>query len=133
PVREQPGELGGLVQTPAAPGRPGAGAGADTGTAKGAAGLAGRLLAGHRAVRVPLRCAGGPCTGGLILRSGKRVLARDSYSMREGAREGVPVALTKAGRRLVSAKRRAGRRNLKIRLHLTDAGRPAPVSLKRRL
>ncbi len=132
PVREQPGELGGLVQTPAPPGRltppPAAG-----GSVIGAAGLAGRLLAGNLAVKVPLRCTGGPCQGRLVLKAKKRVLARDAYSIRDGAREGVPVELTKAGRKLVAAKRRAGKRSLKVRLQLRDAGRPTPVDLKRPL
>jgi predicted acyl esterase len=131
PVREQPGELGGLVQSPAPPGRlaPPSGGGA----AIGAAGLAGRLLAGNLAVKVPLRCTGGPCQGRLVLKAKKRVLARDAYSMRDGAREGVPVELTKAGRKLVAAKRRAGKRSLRIRVQLTDAGRPGPIALKRPL
>jgi len=132
PVREQPGALGGLVQAPAAPGRAGP-APADGKPTLGAAGLAGRLLAGRRAVRAPLRCAGGACQGRLVIRARKRVLARDSYSMRDGAKEGVPVALTKAGRKLLSAKRHAGRRSLRIRLQLVDAGRPGPVALKRPL
>jgi len=132
PVREQPGALGGLVQAPAPPGRAATAPG-DGKPAIGAAGLAGRLLAGRRAIRAPLRCAGGPCQGQLVLRARKRVLARDSYSMRDGAKEGVPVALTKAGRKLFSAKRRAGKRSLRIRLQLVDAGRPAPVALKRPL
>jgi predicted acyl esterase len=129
PVREQPGELGGLVQSPAPPGRLASPSGG--GGAIGAAGLAGRLLAGNLAVKVPLRCAGGPCQGRLVLKARKRVLARDAYSMRDGAREGVPVELTKAGRKLVAAKRRAGKRSLRIRVQLTDAGRPGPVALKR--
>jgi fermentation-respiration switch protein FrsA (DUF1100 family) len=133
PVLEQPGALGGLVQAPAAPGRAAASSVAGSGPRNGVAGLAGRLLAGHRAARVPLRCAGGPCSGQVLLRSGKRILARDSYSMRDGAKEGVPASLTKRGRKLVASKRRAGKRSLKIRLVLTDAGRPAPLSLKRPL
>jgi fermentation-respiration switch protein FrsA (DUF1100 family) len=133
PVLEQPGELGGLVQTPAAPGRTVAPQGGGGNASIGAAGLAGRLLADNRAVKAPLRCAGGPCTGKLILRSGKRILARDSYSLRDGAKEGVPIEMTKSGRKLSSSKRRAGKRSLKIRVQLTDAGRPAPVALKRPL
>src|SRR5215218_4667486 len=102
PVREQPGELGGLVQTPAAPGRQSAQPISSPSAPKGVAGLAGRLRARHRAARAPLRCAGGPCSGQLLLRSGKRILARDSYSMRDGAKEGVPISLTKRGRKLVA-------------------------------
>jgi predicted acyl esterase len=132
PVREQPGELGGLVQVPAAPGRAAAPISAP-GAAKGAASLAGGLRAGLRVARVPLRCSGGPCTGAIVLRSGKRTLARDTYSMRDGAKEGVSISLTKRGRKLVSSKRRAGKRSLRIRVQLTDAGRPAAVAVKRPL
>jgi len=131
PVREQPGELGGLVQTPAPPGRTASAPGTGGGPAIGTATLAGKLLAGNLAVKVPLRCNGGPCSGRLVLKAKKRVLARDTYSMRSGAREGVPVELTKAGRKLIAAKRRANKRTLRIRVQLTDAGRPAPMSVKR--
>lgn len=137
PVREQPGDLGGLVQTPAAPGRIEAGAGGATGGATGKAlgiaGLAGKLKAGKRAIRVPLRCAGGPCEGELIVRLRGRTVAADSYSLRDGAREGTPVTLTKAGKRIVVSKRRAGKRSLKIRLRIADRGRPQTLDLKRRL
>jgi dienelactone hydrolase len=133
PVREQPGELGGLVQAPAPPGRQPAQPISNPSLPKGIAGVAGRLLVGRQAARVPLRCAGGPCSGAIVIRSGKRILARDSYSMRDGAKEGVPASLTKRGRKLAASKRHAGKRSLKIRLVLTDAGRPAPVSLKRPL
>jgi hypothetical protein len=133
PVREQPGALGGLVQAPAAPGRvPEAQAGGNNAPI-GIGGLAGKLRAGTRAVRAPLRCAGGSCRGQLVLRARKRVLARDAYSLRDGAREGVPIELTKAGKRLLRAQRRHGKRSLRIRVRLTDAGRPAPVGLTRRL
>lgn len=68
-----------------------------------------------------------------MLRARKRVLARDSYSLRDGAREGVPIELTKAGRKLVRSQRRGGKRSLRARLQLVDAGRPTPVDLKRRV
>ena len=132
PVREQPGAVGGLVQAPASPGRaPAAPAGAG-GSPVGAAGLAGRLLAGQRAIRAPLRCAGGQCSGQLVLKLRKRVLASDLYSLRDGAREGVPVTLTRAGRRLVSSKRRTGERSFRIRLQLDDTAR-SRVTLTRPL
>jgi dienelactone hydrolase len=133
PVREQPGELGGLVQTPAPPGRSPGSEPIASRAPTGVAGLAGKLRAGIRAVRAPLRCAGGACSGQLVLRARKRVVARDSYSLRDGSREGVPIELTKAGKRFVRSQRRAGRRSLRIRVRLTDAGRPAPVDLARRL
>jgi predicted acyl esterase len=131
PVLEQPGSLGGLVQTPAPPGRaPKPGAGTVT---PGAAGLAGRLRAVRKAVRVPLRCGGGSCQGELTIRAGKRVLARGSYALGNGARERVGLRLTKAGRKLVASQRQAGKRSFRVRLQLADAGRPAPVDLSRRL
>jgi predicted acyl esterase len=132
PVREQPGAVGGLVKTPAPPCRAAPEEGgplASIGTVR----LAGKLLAGRRAVRVPLLCGGGDCGGRIVLTAGKRVLARDSYSLRNGAKEGVPALMTKAGRRFVAAKRRTGKRALPIRLRLEDAGQPTPVSLTRRL
>ena len=100
---------------------------------RSAAGLAGKLLAGKRAVRVPLRCGGGPCEGRLVLKLRRRTVATDSYSLRDGAKEGTPVAMTKAGKRVVTSKRRADKRSLRIRLRIVDRGRPAPVDLKRRL
>jgi len=133
PVREQLGDLGGLVQAPAPPGRAPAEDKSPATKPLGAAGLAGKLLAGRRAIRVPLRCAGGPCEGELLLRLGRRIVAADSYSLRDGAKEGAPVALTKAGKRIVVTSRRAGKRSLRIRLQIADRGRPAPVDLKRRL
>ena len=131
PVLEQPGSLGGLVQTPAPPGRarPAGGPGA----LSGAAGLAGRLRAARKAVRVPLRCGGGPCQGELALTAGKRTLARGSYSLADGNKKRVGLRLTKAGRRIVAAQRRADKRSFRVKLRLADSGRPQPVELKRRL
>ena len=131
PVLEQPGSLGGLVQSPAAPGRAAKPAGGDT--LLGAGGLAGRLRATRKAVRVPIKCGGGPCQGRLTLRAARRTLARGSYSLADGARKRAGLRLTKAGRWLVASKRRAGERSFRIRLQLADAGRPAPVQLKRLL
>ena len=134
PVLEQPGSLGGLVQSPAPPGRaarPLAGGG--TATLLGAAGLAGRLRAARKAVRVPIRCRGGSCQGWLRLGTRKRTLARGSYSLGNGARKRVRLRLTKAGRRIVASKRRAGRRSVRVRFRLVDEGRPAPVKLRRPL
>jgi fermentation-respiration switch protein FrsA (DUF1100 family) len=134
PVLEQPGSLGGLVQEPAAPGRtprqqqPGG-----TATLRGVTGLAGRLRATRKAVRVPLRCGGATCQGRLTLAVGKRRLSAGSYSLAAGKKQRVRLRLTKAGRRIVSSQRRAGKRSFKVRIKLEDAGRPAPVQKKRRL
>jgi fermentation-respiration switch protein FrsA (DUF1100 family) len=132
PVREQPGALGGLVQSPAPPGRiakpqPGAT------SPLGAAGLAGRLLAGRKAVRVPMKCEGGACQGRIVVTAGKRALTRGFYSLVGGAKQRVRLRLTKVGRRLVASQRRAGKRSFRVRIKLADVGRPAPVQLKRRL
>lgn len=133
PVLEQPGALGGLVQSPAPPGRL-AKAPAGGGTKPlGAAGLAGRLLAARKALRVPLRCGGGSCSGKLKFTAGKRLLAQGPYSLSDGDRKSARMRLTKAGKRLVTAKRRGGKRSFAVRLQLEDAGRPAPVKLKRRV
>jgi predicted acyl esterase len=133
PVLEQPGSLGGLVQTPAAPGRSARPA-AGTSTLLGAAGLAGRLLGARKAVRAPIRCSGGSCQGRLTLATGKRTLARGSYSLAgSAAKQRAGLRLTKAGRRVVASQRRAGKRSFRIRIRLLDAGRPGPVDLKRRL
>lgn len=133
PVREQPGELGGLVQTPAPPGRAPSPESIASRAPIGVAGLAGKLRTGVRAVRVPLRCAGGPCSGRIVLFSRKRTLARDTYSLRDGAREGVPILQTKRGRKLIRTQRRGGFRTLRITLQLLDAGRPTPIGLTRGL
>jgi hypothetical protein len=135
PVLEQPGSLGGLVQSPAAPGRlPRPAAEGGTGTLRGAAGLAGRLRAARKAVRVPIKCGGGSCQGQLRLTAGKRrTLARGSYSLVNGITKRVNLRMTRAGRRIVASRRQAGKRSFKVRIKLEDAGRPAPVQLKRRL
>jgi predicted acyl esterase len=133
PVREQPGSLGGLVQTPAPPGRAAPPQPVPIANPIGIAGLAGKLRAGIRTVRAPLRCTGGPCSGRLAIFSRKRALARDTYSLRDGAREGVPILLTKRGRKLIRTQRRGGFRSLRITLQLVDAGRSTPIGLTRRL
>jgi fermentation-respiration switch protein FrsA (DUF1100 family) len=132
PVLEQPGSLGGLVQSPAAPGRirPAAGG---TGTLLGAAGLAGRLRAARKQARVPLKCEGGSCQGRLTLRAGKRLLADGFYSLADRAKQRVRVKLTRAGRKIIAAQRRADKRSIRVKLRIVDAGRPTPVDLRRRL
>jgi fermentation-respiration switch protein FrsA (DUF1100 family) len=132
PVLEQPGSLGGLVQSPAAPGRIGESA-TGGGALPGAAGLAGKLRASRKAIGVPLRCGGGACSGRLTVKRGKRALAVGRYSLTDGAKRRVLVRLTKAGRRIVASQRLADKRAFRIRLQLADAGRPAPVNLGRRL
>jgi fermentation-respiration switch protein FrsA (DUF1100 family) len=133
PVREQPGSLGGLVQSPAPPGRaprPGADG---VGPLLGVAGLAGRLLAAHKAIKVPMQCNGGSCQGQITIALGKRVLTQGAYSLADGAKQQLGLRLTKAGRRIVVSKRRAGRSSLPVRFQLVDGGRSAPVDLNRRL
>jgi fermentation-respiration switch protein FrsA (DUF1100 family) len=134
PVLEQPGSLGGLVRAPAPPGqrvpRPAANPGPPQ--LLGAASLAGRLRAFRKAVLVPLACSGGSCQGRLTIKTGKRLLAQGPYSLAASSKQKLRLRLTKAGRRIVAARRRAGKRSLAVKLQLTDAGRPAPLQLSRR-
>jgi fermentation-respiration switch protein FrsA (DUF1100 family) len=138
PVREQPGSLGGLVQAPSDP-RIGPAPPRSSGTISGVlkagfASLARRLLAAGRAVSLRLRCnGGGDCGGQLGLRSGSRKLAGGSYSIPAGQTTRLRLRLTKAGRRLVRSKRRAGRRSFPVEVELSDSGRPSPLALSRRL
>jgi predicted acyl esterase len=141
PVLEQPDSLGGLVQAPSDPriGPPdGAGGTApaktEPATHPGVTFLAGRLLAGRRAVSLGLRCNGGStCGGQLSLAVGSRTLARGSYSVPAGAMKQLKLRLSKAGRKLVRSHRRAGNRSFPVKVKLSDAGRPAPQTLSRRL
>jgi predicted acyl esterase len=152
PVREQPGALGGLVQAPApkvlppgyelAAGYEGAGGGAAPISARGTVAGLTKLLSisgGRRAVRVRLRCAGaGDCSGRLAIatRHGRRriALARGRYSLAAGKRRLVRLPLSRRGRKLVApvlARRAKAGRKLRVRVTLTDAGRPASLRLKR--
>jgi predicted acyl esterase len=161
PVREQPGSLGGLVQTPAPkvipPGYQPAidyratGGGGQTGAPPisiGVTGLArGRILATAKALLIRLRCNGpAACTGNLTVRvtgrgaqRSQRTLAKGPYSLRALQASRLRLPLSKAGRTLVDSYRRSRGRptSLRARLAFEDAGRPArfeltrPVHLKR--
>lgn len=120
PVREQPGALGGLVQPPSdprvGPDRVQSGAG---GAQRGTASLLGRLYATRRAVSLRLGCAGGDgCSGRIGLESGSRKLAAGAYSIAAGQSPRMKLRLTKAGRRLVRSRRRAGKRSMPVRVRL---------------
>ena len=142
PVLEQPGSLGGLVQTPSDPrsGPPRVTGGGSLGTAPIAGGakagvvfLVRRLVAGRSAVTLRLRCRGGDCSGQVRLAARKRKLASGSYSIKNGKAPKLTLRLTAAGRKLVAAKRRTGARALPVKVQLRDAGQPAPQKLSRRL
>jgi fermentation-respiration switch protein FrsA (DUF1100 family) len=137
PVLEQPGSLGGLVKTPSDPriGPSPLGAIGDSGggTKAGVASLAGRLLAGRRAITLRLSCAGGNCSGRVGLESGKRSLARGAYSIADGQTAQLKLRLTKAGRKLVRSRFLAGRHSLPAKVELSDVGRGSPQTLSRRL
>jgi len=139
PVLEQPGSLGGLVQAPSdprlGPPRPDGSLGtAPIAAAKpGVAFLVRRLVAGRKTVSLRLRCRGGSCSGQVRLAARKRKLASGSYSIANGKTPKLTLRLTKAGRKLVSAKRSAGSRALPVKVQLRDAGQPAPQKLSRRL
>lgn len=139
PVLEQPGALGGLVQAPSdprlGPPRPGGSLGGApiAGAAKpGVAFLVRRLTAGRKTVALRLRCRGGDCSGQVRLAARKRKLASGSYSIANGKAPKLTLRLTKAGRRLVSARRRAGGRRLPVRVAIEGAD-DRPVTLKRPL
>jgi fermentation-respiration switch protein FrsA (DUF1100 family) len=140
PVLEQPGSLGGLVGAPSDPRigpdplPSGGGATPGSGAKAGTALLLRRLLGGRSAVSVRLRCSGGgDCSGRLALARGSRKLASGSYSIPNGQTKRVRLRLTKAGRKLVRSRRFAGKRSLKVRVEMNDAGRGSPQALSRRL
>jgi predicted acyl esterase len=139
PVLEQPGSLGGLVQAPSDPRtgpQPGDGSVAEPIKAAGKAGVAflvRRLIAGDSAVTLRLRCRGGDCSGRVRLAVKKRKLASGSYSIPAGRTPKLRLRLTKAGRKLVAAGRRAGARSIPLRVVLQDTGADKPLSLKRSL
>jgi hypothetical protein len=155
-VLEQPGSLGGLVQSPAPKVVPpgyqlspefqvagtAPGAGQPAAIKIGVAGLAGGLRASRRKLIVPLHCRGeGPCSGHVLATAtrpgGKHRVAlarRGGYSIPAGGKVQVPVTLTKAGCKLVTALRaRRGKRATRIhgRLELDDSGRPTRLMLSR--
>lgn len=101
---------------------------------KGAAGLArGRMTVNPKAASLRLDCGGGEsCSGRLTLRVGKRKVAAGSYDIPSGVQR-LTFKLTKAGRAIVANRFRKEKRSFRVRLTLADAGRPAPVELRRRL
>lgn len=159
PVMEQPGSLGGLVQTPApkvvprgytlaaeyeqkAPPNPPAPvtpAPKPMVPAKvGFGGIAGKLTANRKAVIVPVRCSGdGACTGSLSFSTKKSrkkastIIARGNYSLRAGTATNVRVPLTKAGRKLVRKEMAAKKKRLAGVLQLQDVGRANTLTLNR--
>jgi predicted acyl esterase len=139
PVLEQPGSLGGLVEAPSdprtgpTPQAGGSGAGPTPGAAKAGVAFLVRLVAGRKAVTLHLRCRGGDCNGRVRLAVKRRKLASGSYSIANGKTPKLRLRLTKAGRKLVAARRLAGSRALSVNVQLRDAGQPAPQELSRRL
>jgi fermentation-respiration switch protein FrsA (DUF1100 family) len=157
PVREQPGSLGGTVQTPAPKvvppgyrlaidyrdsdsGDGDVGDGARAGTIELARG---RILATRKALLLRLRCTGtASCSGSLAAtvaprakRKARRTLARDPYAIPTQRTIRVRLPLTEAGRRIVAAQRHGRRKRVSFpaRLAFVDAGRPAPLELARRI
>lgn len=124
PVREEPGSLGGLVTSATS---------SKTSSGPGTTRLRGKLLARRRSIRTGLGCHGGPCQGKLTIRAGKRKLTAGAYSLPGGRTGSLQLPLTKAGRRVVAARRRAGGSSLPVRVVLADAGWSHPAQLKRRL
>jgi hypothetical protein len=158
PVNDQPGSLGGLVQSPAAkivpagytlatefeqtpstPAKPVTPAPKPVTPAKvGFAGIAGKLTANGKAIIVPVRCStDGACTGSLAFskkKSGKKqstTLARGNYSLAVSTATNVKVPLTKAGRKLVKNEIAAQKKKLSGVLQLQDVGRAKTLTLNR--
>jgi hypothetical protein len=158
PVTEQPGSLGGLVQTPQpkvvpagytlaaefaelAPPNPPAPVTPQPKPAPakvGFGGIAGKLTANGKAVIVPVRCStDGPCTGALTFstkKSGKKagtVLARGNYSLRAGTTTNVKLPLTNAGRSAVKNEIEAMKKKITGVLELKDTGRANTLTLNR--
>jgi hypothetical protein len=158
PVNDQPGSLGGLVQTPAAkvvpPGYtlapefeqkqasspPAAVTPAPqpvTPAKVGFAGIAGKLTANRKAVIVPVRCSGdGACTGSLSFwtkKSKKKstAIARGNYSLATSTATNIKVPLTKAGRKIVKHEIAAKKKKLAGVLQLQDVGRANTLTKNR--
>ncbi|MBS1843948.1 MAG: hypothetical protein JST53_05950 [Actinobacteria bacterium] len=159
PVTDQPGSLGGLVQTPApkvvppeytlaaeyeqkaAPPNPAPVTPAPTPVTPapvGFAGIAGKLTANGKAVIVPVRCSSeGSCSGSLSFWSKKTkgkasyAIARGNYSLKAGTATNVKVPLTKSGRKLVLKEIAAEQKKLSGVLQLQDVGRATTLTKNR--
>lgn len=160
PVMDQPGSLGGLVQSPApkvvppgytlaaefeqkeappSPPAPVTQAPKPVTPAKvGFAGIAGKLTANRKAVIVPVRCSSdGACTGSLSFSAKKsrkkasRIIARGNYSLTASTATNVKVPLTKAGRKIVKNEIAAKKKKLSGVLQLQDVGRANTLTLNR--
>ncbi len=146
PVKEKPGSGGGIVEEPdpvvipegyepsidfkndAAKGvkalLPG----------KGAAGLQrGKIRATKKRLILRLNCKGGPCSGTVTVRKGKRKLASGPYEIADGAVQRLSLPLTKGGKKYVARQRQSGapKKSFAARFAFTDSGRPALFVLKR--
>ena len=157
PVIEQPGSLGGLVQSPAPKVVPpgyqlaaeyagaAGGAGATSATPPtvtvGFAGLAGKIRGTRRRLMVPLHCQGaGACSGRISISVRRRgshhrsALAHGTYAIAKGGAAKLHLRLTKGARRrlasLLTAHGRRARR-IKSQVVLDDAGRPTSLKLER--
>jgi fermentation-respiration switch protein FrsA (DUF1100 family) len=164
PVNEQPGALGGLVQTPAPkvvpPGytlatefetKSTGGGGGSTpppatkppaATVKiGAAGIDGKFTADAKNAMVPLQCTGdGACSGEIAIKvkrskgKGLMLLAKGKYSLGQGKRSKVSIALTKNGKSIVkTGLETKGKRSKTLQgaVNFADSGQSKALTLKR--
>jgi len=157
PVMNQPGSLGGLVQTPApkvvpagyklaaefeqkpTPPAPVNPAPKPVAPAKvGFGGIAGKLTANGKAILVPVRCSGeGACSGKLSFSvkkakgKGSTVVAQGTYSVASGTATNAKLPLTKAGSSIVKNNIASDAKKIAGVLQLVDAGRQTTLNLNR--
>jgi hypothetical protein len=107
----------------------------------GAAGISGKFTADATNAMVPLQCTGdGACSGEIAIKvkrsngKGLMLLAKGSYSLGQGKKQKVSVALTKSGKSVVKSGLEAkGKRSKTLQgaVQFTDAGQPSALTLKR--
>ncbi len=160
PVMDQPGALGGLVQSPApkvvpagytlakefqqAPPAPTPPAPVNpapkpvTPAPVGYGRISGKLIANGKAIIVPLRCSvDGACTGSVSFSTKKSkgkaatIIARRNYSLKIGTAMNMRVPLTKLGRKIVKNDLASKEIKLYGVLQLQDVGRATTLTLNR--
>jgi X-Pro dipeptidyl-peptidase (S15 family) len=154
PVHDQPGSLGGLVQSPAPPVVPPgyelasdyrSGGAAPAGAPVAGPGkirlARGRIVATRKALLVRLRCDGAAACDGRVSVSARvgaakrRIVGATAYSLPNAATKRFRLKLTKAGRSVVASYRRHGahRESFPASLAFNDTGHSTLFQLSRRV